>query len=298
MTDVERPQPSSTGVVDFDDLSRRRAEAGVNELAAGSWYASRQKEVIDALKDVETFRTDLSHGVTRIPDEELFLSEIAEPRHGQIRRVYNSQFGPHRILAAEPFVRELCASLMDELLTHRQVDLVTQYTSRIPSGVIAHVIGVPATDAEQFVEWSNENIMLDRLGGDGDGDGDDREQPMIQRYITALMAERRLAAEPPRDVITSLMRAEVQGAQLSDVEIRTQIQFIVASAVDTTRKLLANLFAFLLTRPDLYADLRADRSLAGAAIEETMRFLSPVQATPRKVTRTTSLGGVDIGVGE
>jgi cytochrome P450 len=294
--DADRPEPGATAV-DFDDLARRRAAAGVNELAVGAWYASRQHEVIDALKDVETFRTDLSHGLTGIPDEELFLSEIPEPRHGQIRRVYNAQFGPHRIMAAEPFVRELCTGLLDQLLDNRQVDLVAQYTSRIPSGVIAHVIGVPAADAEQFVEWSNENIMLERLGDDGSGSAD-REQPMIQRYITALMAERRATADPPRDVITGLLRAEVQGAPLSDVEIRTQIQFIVASAVDTTRKLLANLFAFLLFRPDLYTALRNDPDLVPVAVEEAMRFLSPVQATPRKAMRDASLGDVVIHTGE
>jgi cytochrome P450 len=291
------PDTDPAGIVDFDDLAARRAEGPVNQLSGGGWYVGRQKELIDALKDVGTFRADLSFGGTGISDEELFLSEIPEPRHGQVRRVYNAQFGPHRISSVEPFARALCADLLDRLLDLEQPDLVADYTSRIPSGVIAHVIGVPPADAEQFVEWSNDNLMLAR-SGDGRGDGDARQEPPIQRYITALMAERREASDPPRDVVTGLLRAEVQGAPLTDVEIRTQIQFIVASAVDTTRKLLANLFSFLLTRPDLFADLRADRSLAGAAIEETMRFLSPVQATPRKVTRPASLGGVDIEVGE
>jgi cytochrome P450 len=291
------PDVDHAGSVDFDDLAARRAEGSVNELSDGVWYVGRQKELVDALKDVETFRADLSFGGTDIADEELFLSEIPEPRHGQVRRVYNAQFGPHRISSVEPFARRLCADLLERLLDLDHPDLVADYTSRIPSGVIAHVIGVPPADAEQFVEWSNDNLMLAR-SGDGRTDGGTYHEPPIQRYITALMAERRSASDPPRDVVTGLLHAEVEGAPLTDVEIRTQIQFIVASAVDTTRKLLGNLFSFLIGRPDLYAALRGDRSLASAAVEETMRFLSPVQASPRKATRGASLGGIDIGAGE
>jgi cytochrome P450 len=99
-------------------------------------------------------------------------------------------------------------------------------------------------------------------------------------------------------VITALLAAEVEGAPLSDAEIRTQIQFIVASAVDTTRKLLANLLTWVLFDPELYGRLRADRALVPVAVEETLRLLAPVQTVPRKCTRPTQLAGVDISPGE
>ena len=96
--------------VPFDHLARVRAEQPVCPTPAGAWYLSRFADVEAALRDVETFRADLGAlsglaGVEEVPDEQLFLSEIGEPRHGQIRRLFNATFGPHRIADAEAVVR-------------------------------------------------------------------------------------------------------------------------------------------------------------------------------------------------
>jgi cytochrome P450 len=278
---------AADGSVDFEALAELRRQGGVCPLGSGGWLVVGHDALVEALKDVGSFRADLSFGVPDIPDELLFLSEIPEPRHGRVRRIYNAQLGPHRLAEAEPFIRALCTGLLDRLVSGHEVDLVAGYTSQIPSGVIAHVIGVPAEDADRFVAWSNDGLMLGR----------DAETPFLT-YISHLMAVRRAMADPPDDVIGALLAAEVEGAPLSDAEIRTQIQFIVASAVDTTRKLLANLLSWLLFHPDLYRRLRVDRALVPVAVEETLRLLAPVQTVPRKCTRPTELDGVDIAPGQ
>src|SRR5579859_7026009 len=118
--DPQDPVHQHAGVP-FDALRRIRNQQPVCRTPSGEWYLSRQTEILDALKDVRTFRTDLARtsglrGIEELPEDELFLSEIAEPRHGQVRRVYNSYFGPHRVSRVEPFVREVCNGLLDDLL--------------------------------------------------------------------------------------------------------------------------------------------------------------------------------------
>src|SRR5688572_29025868 len=104
--------------VPFDHLARVRREQPVCPTPAGAWYLSRFALVEAALKDVDTYRADLGalsglEGVEQVPDEELFLSELLEPRHGSVRRLFNATFGPHRVNKLEPFVRDTCNGLVD-----------------------------------------------------------------------------------------------------------------------------------------------------------------------------------------
>ena len=130
--DPRDPSQQQTGIP-FDLLRRVREEEPVTQLKSGSWFVTRQAEVIPVLKDVETFRTDLGPlsgvgGVEDIDEHELFLSEILEPRHGKLRRLYNSCFGPHRVARLEPFVEETCRALLDGMLGARSRPTCTAST--------------------------------------------------------------------------------------------------------------------------------------------------------------------------
>ncbi len=103
---------------------------------------------------------------------------------------------------------------------------------------------------------------------------------------------------PPADVVTHLMTAQVDGALLSDVEIRTQLHFIVLAGVGTTRVLLGNLLFRLMMNAELYERVRADRGLVPRLVEESLRHDAPVQTTPRRCLRPTVLDGVKVDEGE
>ena len=296
--DPRDPSQQQTGIP-FDLLRRVREEEPVTQLKSGSWFVTRQAEVIPVLKDVETFRTDLGPlsgvgGVEDLDDHELFLSEILEPRHGKLRRLYNSCFGPHRVGRLEPFVEETCRALLDRMLAHDPADLHGEYALQIPSRVMARAMGLPDEAAAKFMEWSYDGTLMLRSVSPGIGEAG----VPIQRYFFDALAERRAMSDPPDDVITFLLASEIDGEPLTDQEIATQLQFMVMAGVHTTRTLLTHLVHRLLEFPDVFAAVQQDRELVAPLIEESLRHDSPVPATSRRLTADTEVGGCPMHKGE
>jgi len=296
--DPRDPSQQQTGIP-FDLLRRVREEEPVAKLASGSWFVTRQAEVIPVLKDVETFRTDLGPlsgvgGVEDLDDRELFLSEILEPRHGKLRRLYNSCFGPHRVGRLEPFVEATCADLVAAMLANDECDLHGDYAMQIPARVMAEAMGLPADAGPRFMGWSYDGTLMLRSVSPGVG----ADSVPIQHYFAEALAARRAMNDPPDDVITFLLAAEVDGTPLTDQEIVTQLQFMVMAGVHTTRTLLTHLVHRLLEYPDLFEAVARDRDLVAPLVEESLRHDSPVPATSRRLTIDTEVGGCPMHKGE
>jgi cytochrome P450 len=279
-------------------LARIRREEPICPTPSGARYLSRRADIQVALHDVDAFRADLGpitglHGLEEIPDDQLFLSEITEPRHGQIRRLYNSCFGPHRTRRVETFVRQVCDGLVDAMLDQQgPVDLHEDYAMAIPGRVMAHIMGLPECDAQHFLDWSNDGSIMTRPATPGVAAGG----PPIAAYF-----QQRLAAEravPANHVFEVLMDAEVDGAPLTDVQIVTQLHFMVMAGVHTTRGLLTHAVQRLLHDPDLYRRLGEERSLVPIFVEESLRYDAPVQRTTRRCTREAEIGGITMHPGD
>jgi len=285
--------------VPFDHLALVRRDAPVCPTPSGAWYLSRYALVESALKDVDVFRADLGAlsglgGVEDVPDDELFLSEIGEPRHGQIRRLFNSAFGPHRVAAVEPFVRATCDRLLDDMLAADVADLHGGYALQIPGLVMTHVMGLPPDTPARFAEWSMDGTIMQRPCSPGVGTG----RHPLQNLFAEQLAARRALPEMPSDVFRTLSEAVVDGRGLTDQEICTQLHFMVQAGVHTTRGLLTHLVHRLLVDEALFARLRAAPELVPTYLEESLRHDAPVQRTSRRCTRPASLGGVSFGTGE
>jgi cytochrome P450 len=285
--------------VPFDHLARVRREAPVCPTPRGAWYLSRFDLVETALRDVGTFRADLGAlsglaGVEDVPDEQLFLSEITEPRHGLLRKLYNSTFGPHRVAELEPFVRATCGALIDEMLCQPVADLHGGYALPIPGVVMTRIMGLPEDTPAKFMEWSADGTIMQRPCSPGVGPG----RHPLQNLFADQLAARRASAEMPRDVFRTLAEAEIDGRPLTDQEIVTQLHFMVQAGVHTTRGLLTHLVERLLLDPDLFDRLRGDRSLVDRYVEESLRHDAPVQRTSRRCTHPTEIGGVALETAE
>ena len=291
------PEHLRTGVP-FDLLARIRREQPVCPTPAGSWYLSRQADIDMALREVGGFRADLGPitglpSVEAIPEDQLFLSEILEPRHGQVRRLYNASFGPQRTRDVDAFVRATCNRLVDTMLEADIADLHGGYALPIPGLVMAHVMGLPEEAASKFMEWSGDGTLMTRPATPGVGD----DGPPICAYFAEALAEQRALPEPTNHVFRVLIQAEVEGEPLTDREIVTQLHFMVMAGVHTTRGLLTHAVQRLLHSPDLWKELRADAALIPVYIEESLRYDAPVQRTTRRCLKEMHVGGVDIPVG-
>ena len=284
--------------VPFDLLAQIRAQRGVARTPLGALYTARHDDVERVLKDVDTFRADLGpltgiSGVEDVPDDQLFLSEIDEPRHGSIRRLYNACFGPHRVREVEPFVAATCRDLLDRTLRDNPCDLAT-YAAPLPARVIAHIMGLPDEAADLFGVWSMDGTLMQRPATPGVAAGG----PPIHGYFRQLIDEQRALPRATNHVFRVLFEAEIDGRPLTDTEVATQLHFMVMAGVHTTRGLLMHVVQRLVHEPELYARLRADRSLVPTYVEESLRHDAPVQRTTRRCRHETSIGSVAIHPGD
>jgi cytochrome P450 len=285
--------------VPFELLADIRRDGGVARTPSGSWYVGRHADVEAVLRDVGAFRTDLAPttglpGVEDVPEEELFLSEIEEPRHGEVRRLYNVSLGPQRTRELEPFVRQVCHRLVDDLLARDPADLHGGYAAAIPGIVLARVLELPDDAAARFMAWSADGSLMQRPSSPGVGAGG----PPSHAYFSSLLAEERARPEPTSHVFRILLGAQVAGEPLTDTEIATQLHFMVMAGVHTTRGLLIHVVQRLVHDPVLFARLQADRSLIANYVEESLRFDSPVQRTTRRCTAARDVAGVRMHPGD
>jgi len=292
----------ATAGVPYDVLADLRERCPVSQTTSGPWFLARYHDVLAATKDIETFQASFREPGVVVPPEEQLINEIPEPRHGKIRRIINSAIAQHRIGRVEPFVHELCNQLLDGVLARGGGDLVAEYVTPIPATVIAHLLGVDPADYDRFAEWSDVVVQSTYATKNRREDGEDNEglagvAPEFTDYLDRMIAERRAAAEPPDDFVTRLMNTEVDSQRLTDLEMRTQLAFLLMSGNETTRHLIGNMLQTVCGDPSLFARLRDERDLVPTVVEESLRHDSPIHVLLRDCAKDVDLGGVTIPAG-
>lgn len=216
------------------------------------------------------------------------------PGHTRLRSLVNQAFTPRIIRRLEPRMHTIANELLDEALAQGSVDFVQALTYPLPVTIIAEIIGIPAADREQFKRWSDaaiENLgtalfipptpeRLHRLGH------------LIEEmgaYFSTLADERR--RRPQEDLLTGLVQAEVEGSKLTREEMLQMLVLLLVAGNETTTTLIGNTVLALLEHPQQLALLRANPQLVESAIEEVLRYCSPVQMDPRRATRALELHG-------
>ena len=215
--------------------------------------------------------------------------------HARLRGLVNKAFTPRIVRRLEPRMEAIASELVEAAVAAGEVDLVQALTYPLPVTVIAEIIGIPAADRAQFKRWSDEAIASLGLVFFG---GFDRERIERQRrlldemraYFVPLAEER--ARHPQEDLLTGLVQAEHEGSKLSHEEMLQMLILLLVAGNETTTTLISNAVIELLAHPDAHARVRREPALLERAIEEVLRFCSPVQFDPRRVTRDVEVGGV------
>jgi cytochrome P450 len=286
--------------VPFDVLARIRREQPVYRTPGRNWYLSRYADVESALKDVDTFRAELGPitgipaGVATIPEDQHYLSEIPEPRHGMVRRLFNSVLAVHRMRQVEPAIEAECQRLMDGLLAADVADLHGGYAAAIPAFTMAQLMGLGPEAPPLFMQWSMDGSLMSRPATPGAPP----EGPATHVFFEARVAEERARDEPSCHLFRVLLGAEIEGRPLTDREVVTQLHFMIQAGVHTTRGLLVHLMNRLVQDPAMFAALQRDPELVPRYLEESLRHDAPVQRTTRLCTRDTEIDGVSVRQGE
>ncbi len=221
--------------------------------------------------------------------------------HHRLRSLVNKAFTPRIVKRLERRMAEIAASLVDEAVARGEVDLVEVLTYPLPVTIIAEMIGIPAADREQFKRWSDEAVSILGAGFFGGVDPERlrrqiRLREQMHDYFLPLARER--TRSPREDLLTGLVQAEHEGSSLSHEEMLAMLTLILVAGNETTTTLIGNAVLELLAHPEEEARLRQDLSLLPRAIDEVLRFASPVQFDPRRATRDLELGGETVRQGE
>ncbi len=286
------PMDTADGIP-HEVYKRLRLEQPISKTSTGAWFIAKQADLIAAAKEVEVFRASMREPGVVVPPEEMMISEIPEPRHGQVRKIVNSAVAAHRLGRVEDFTRALTNELFDAAIKKGRAELVQDVVMPIPTSVIAVLLGAPREDYRLWGEWSDEVVQGDypRFNRNARGEGLAGAHPEFAGYVDAMIAARRANQNPPDDFTTRLMKTEVDGIRLTDLEIRTLLVFLLISGNETTRHLISNLLYRLASQEGLLETLREQPELIPAAVEESLRIDSVVINLVRTVCRDTVFRG-------
>ena len=261
----------------------------------GFWVVSKYHDVMSISLAPKIYSS--GHGGTMIREfqgDELeanraIMLNMDAPRHTRFRRLVNVGFAPKMVSRLAPHIRELANRIIDAFAPNGECDFVTQVAAEMPLQVIAEMIGVPLEDRHKVFDWSNRLVGFDDpeyTGSAADGHAAAMEMFM---YANQLAVERR--ANPRDDLVSVLMNAEVDGEKLSEVEFDSFFMLLAVAGNETTRNLISGGMLALFEHPEQRARLQADPALLPSAIEEMLRWVSPVMYFRRTVMEDTELRG-------
>lgn len=248
-------------------------------------------EVVAVLRDHQTYSSNII-GELMGPALDRAMIAMDEPEHRAHRALFAPAFRPKLLARWE---QELIGRVLDELIdTFAQLgraDLVRRLTFAFPVRVIARILGLPERDSAQFQRWSLELISMIVNWDRGVAATD-----ALRAYFAERVGERR--RQPRDDLISELVETEVDGQQLTDDEIFAFLIMLLPAGIETTYRSLGNLLFALLTHPDQLDEVAQNPTLRGAAIEEGLRWETPLVLIPRQCIRDTQLAGFDIPAGQ
>ena len=286
-------------------LLRAKAPVYWHEEANGPgfWVVSKYHDVLAVQLDAKTFSS--ARGGTLIrefdgEEREAVRSQLINmdaPRHTRFRRLVNMGFSPKMTNRLVPHIRDMAAGIIDAVAARGECDFVSEIAAELPLQVIAEMIGIPLADRHLIFKWSNDMIGFDdpEYGGGSSEVGKIASMQMYM-YANELAVERKKT--PRDDLVSVLMAAEVDGEKLTEVEFDSFFLLLAVAGNETTRNLISGGMLALMQHPDERRRLLADPSLMPTAVEEMLRWVSPVMYFRRTATRDAELRGQPIREGD
>lgn len=321
MTDTaEAPvlfNPFEPGFFDdpYDQYRRLREADPVHHTPLDVWMLFRYEDCFSLLRDpgtsVEMAKAwEINPGARQERTDQLrvLLPEVAEPRenrsilnldppdHTRLRKLVSKVFTPRRIEDLRPQVRRLVDAHLDAVAERGEMDVIADLAFPLPFTVISEMLGMPEADRDQLRAWSHTGVrLLDPiLSPDQIRESLEAMQHMFAHCAEVIAWKRE---HPADDLLTALIHAEEDGDTLSPDELQDQVVLLFIAGHETTVNLIGNATRALLRHPDQLAVLREDPSLDAAAVDELLRFDSPVQFSRRIVLRDTEIDGRHIEAG-
>jgi cytochrome P450 len=300
---LDAPELFARGVP-HEVLTRLRAESPVarhlERGGPGFWAVTRHADIVRISKDPETFSSARGTNISDPPAADLpliqaILINMDPPQHVKFRRIVRAGFTPNRVQKLEPHVRAIARSIVDEVAHKGECDFVADVAAELPLRVIAEMLGVPEADRRRIYELSNRLILGANASPETMAESKAAAMEMWM-YAQGLAEERK--RRPGTDLVSQLLAGEVDGEKLSELEFDSFFLLLAVAGNETTRNLVSGGMLALLEHPAQRDQLIANRGLLPDAVEELLRWVSPISHMRRTATRDVELRGERIRAGE
>ena len=287
----------------YPHFARLRAEAPVHHVAEHDiWVVSRYEDLVAAARNVEVFSSNQGNSYERRPVP--MLVGLDPPEHTRVRRLVARHWTPRVINLLAPRIERLCDDILDAALGDAapgdrvDVDFLTDIAEPLPVTLIAEIMGIPVEDWPNFRRWSDATV--DQMAGPPT---EENELLIVEfaMYFLQLVTQRQadyddgtVDIDDPNDMVGILFGRTPDGDRLAPEEIIAMCVLLVVAGNETTTNLMANMAVVLAERPDVWQAVAADATLMAPMVEESIRYLSPVQGLFRNTLSDAELGGVTI----
>jgi len=295
--------------VPHEQFATLRREAPVfwhEDVEGGFWCVTRHADIVTVNRDWETYSSYRGAVFLWTPDDlemsRLMMLNMDPPEHAKLRKLVNRGFTPRRIRELQEVLARRATTIVDEVIEAGSCDMVEAVAAELPLQAIAEFLGVPQDDRHLVFKWSNTMIGSDdpEYASEKDETGQTAETMAasveLYAYAQALAEDRR--AHPRDDIVSDLVHAEVDGDVLSDTDFNLFFLLLAVAGNETTRNAISHSVLALADNPDQRAWLREDPARWEPAVEEMLRWSTPVMHFRRTATRDTVLGGQAIAEGD
>lgn len=252
-----------------------------------NWSVFKYNDVQRVLSEHSTFSSRFADFDSDQPLDASIVS-MDPPRHRQLRSLVTLAFTPRTIARLEPRITAIVNELLDKVAPQGHMDVINDLSFPLPVIVIAELLGIPHEDRERFKLWSDQFI------GATPSEGMDSQVAMSE-YFKWVIAQRR--AKPEDDLISALLAAQIDGKHLTEQELLGFCILLLVAGNETTTHLIGNAIWCFDEHPEAWAELRANPALLPDAIEEVLRYRSPLKMMFRVTTQDTRIGDKDIPAG-
>ncbi len=282
----------------YPALHRLREVDPVNLTPIGVWRLTRYRDVVRLLREVPAGVRTTAGALPFIDDPEAmpgrFMLQQDPPNHTRLRKLVSRAFTPRAVDRVRPKIADVVTRCLDRVADQGAMDVVRDLALPVPSTLICEMMGVPLEDRERFTTWTAE-ATHGLAAGIAPPDVIERAQAAglhLAEYFTQLIEERRASLR--EDILSNLIRAEEAGDRLDPLELISQSIGLLIAGFETTIGLIANGTRAFALHPEQAALLRSDPSLISGAIDECLRFDSPISLTPRVLHEDAVFDGVTI----
>src|SRR3954447_13070950 len=273
----------------------RANEPVYHDEANGLWGIASYDAVYEAERDPSRFSN--AGGIRPDTPALPMMIDMDDPAHNKRRKLVSRGFTPRRVAALEARIRATCDEILDRVCERGECDFVNDIAAPLPMIVIGDLLGVRPEDRDQLLHWSD--TMVSAQGGHATMDmfmAAAQAAEEYKAYAADVIARRR--AEPTDDLMSALVHAEVDGDRLDDEELNFESLLILIGGDETTRHVISGGVHELLQNPDQLALLRDDPARIPVAVEEMLRWVSPIKNMCRTVVADISWYGAELAAGD